>query len=166
VLKIGVLLGDDIGLEVVPECVKVIKAAAARTGLAVDWRPLPIGRRGHEEHGDTLPAVTEQALRDLDGWIMGPIGHAAYPRNDGAGDPRLGARHCRPQHRQSLRDDHVGPDARRVARAQAQRAARDRRCPTHRGRGGTGRGRAKYLTPDLGGTASTQGMGDAIAAAV
>ena len=30
-LKIGVLLGDDIGLEVVPECVKVIKAAAART---------------------------------------------------------------------------------------------------------------------------------------
>jgi 3-isopropylmalate dehydrogenase len=82
VLKIGVLLGDDIGLEVVPECVKVIKAAAARTGLAIDWQPLPIGRRGHEEHGDTLPAVTEAALRDLDGWIMGPIGHAAYPRND------------------------------------------------------------------------------------
>jgi len=29
-----------------------------------------------------LPAVTEQALRTLDGWIMGPIGHAAYPRGD------------------------------------------------------------------------------------
>src|SRR5580704_10418969 len=82
VLKIGILLGDDIGLEVVPECVKVIKAAAARVDLPIDWRPLPIGKRGHEEHGDTLPAVTEQALRDLDGWIMGPIGHAAYPRND------------------------------------------------------------------------------------
>jgi 3-isopropylmalate dehydrogenase len=81
-LKIGVLLGDDIGLEVVPECVKVMRAAAARTGLAVDWRELPIGRRGHDEHGDTLPTVTEQALRELDGWIMGPIGHAAYPRND------------------------------------------------------------------------------------
>src|SRR5439155_974941 len=36
----------------------------------------------HEEHGNTLPAVTEKALWDLDGWIMGPIGHAAYPRND------------------------------------------------------------------------------------
>jgi 3-isopropylmalate dehydrogenase len=81
-LKIGILLGDDIGLEVVPECVKVMRAAAARTGLAADWRELPIGRRGHDEHGDTLPAVTEQALRDLDGWVMGPIGHAAYPRND------------------------------------------------------------------------------------
>jgi 3-isopropylmalate dehydrogenase len=81
-LKIGILLGDDIGLEVVPECVKVIKAAAARTGLAVEWHPLPIGKAGHEQHGHTLPAVTEQGLRALDGWIMGPIGHNAYPRGD------------------------------------------------------------------------------------
>jgi 3-isopropylmalate dehydrogenase len=81
-VKIGVLLGDDIGLEVVPECVKVMKAAAASADLAIDWAPLPIGRRGHEEHGHTLPAVTEQALRGLDGWIMGPIGHNTYPRGD------------------------------------------------------------------------------------
>jgi 3-isopropylmalate dehydrogenase len=81
-VKIGVLLGDDIGHEVVPECVKVMKAAAARTGLALDWQPLPIGKHGHEQHGNTLPASTEAALRELDGWIMGPIGHAAYPRND------------------------------------------------------------------------------------
>jgi 3-isopropylmalate dehydrogenase len=81
-VKIGILLGDDIGLEVVPECVKVMNAAASRSGLTIDWRSLPIGRRGHEEHGDTLPAVTEQALHDLHGWICGPIGHATYPRND------------------------------------------------------------------------------------
>jgi len=81
-LKIGILFGDDIGLEVVPECIKVMRAAASRAGLAVDWLPLPIGKRGHEEHGNTLPAVTEEALRELDGWVMGPIGHAAYPRGD------------------------------------------------------------------------------------
>jgi 3-isopropylmalate dehydrogenase len=81
-LKIGILLGDDIGLEVVPQCIKVMKAAASRARLDIDWRPLPIGKSGHEEHGHTLPAVTEQALRELDGWVMGPIGHAAYPRND------------------------------------------------------------------------------------
>src|SRR5499433_1041234 len=81
-LKIGILLGDDIGLEVVPECIKVIKAATARERLDIDWRALPIGRRGHEQHGNTLPAVTEQTLRELDGWVMGPIGHAAYPRGD------------------------------------------------------------------------------------
>ncbi|MBX6427222.1 MAG: isocitrate/isopropylmalate dehydrogenase family protein, partial [Variibacter sp.] len=81
-MKIGILLGDDIGPEVVPECVKVMKAAATRTGLSIEWHPLPIGKAGHEEHGHTLPAVTERALHALDGWIMGPIGHAAYPRND------------------------------------------------------------------------------------
>jgi 3-isopropylmalate dehydrogenase len=81
-LKIGILLGDDIGPEVVPECVKVMKAAAARSGLAIHWQELPIGRQGHEAHGHTLPAVTEAALRELDGWIMGPIGHNAYPRGD------------------------------------------------------------------------------------
>jgi 3-isopropylmalate dehydrogenase len=81
-LKIGILLGDDIGHEVVPECVKVMKAGAARTGLAIEWQQLPIGKHGHEQHGDTLPAPTEKALWELDGWIMGPIGHAAYPRND------------------------------------------------------------------------------------
>ncbi|HZE59362.1 MAG TPA: isocitrate/isopropylmalate family dehydrogenase [Burkholderiales bacterium] len=81
-MKIGILLGDDIGLEVVPECIKVMKAAAARERLDIDWRALPIGKHGHEQHGNTLPAVTEQTLRELDGWIMGPIGHAAYPRGD------------------------------------------------------------------------------------
>jgi 3-isopropylmalate dehydrogenase len=81
-LNIGILLGDDIGLEVVPECIKVMKAAAACEGLAIEWQVLPIGKRGHEEHGNTLPAITEQRLRGLDGWVMGPIGHAAYPRGD------------------------------------------------------------------------------------
>src|SRR5262249_55662161 len=76
------MLGDDIGLEVVPECVKVMKAAAARERLDIDWQELPIGKRGHEQHGDTLPPVTESALRGLGGWVMGPIGHAAYPRGD------------------------------------------------------------------------------------
>ncbi|MGE5524046.1 MAG: isocitrate/isopropylmalate dehydrogenase family protein [Rhodospirillaceae bacterium] len=80
--KIGVLLGDDIGLEVVPEAVKVMKAAAAKTGLQVEWVPLPIGRKGHETHGHTMPAVTVETLKTVDGWLQGPIGHNAYPRND------------------------------------------------------------------------------------
>jgi len=81
-LKIGILLGDDIGLEVVPEAVKVMKAAAAKTGLEVEWQELAIGKRGHEQHGHTMPQVTVAALEKTDGWLCGPIGHAAYPRND------------------------------------------------------------------------------------
>ena len=81
-MKIGVLFGDDIGYEVIPECVKVLKKAAARSGLDIEWMTLPIGKEGHEKYGNTTPDVTVQALKNTDGWIMGPIGHRAYPRND------------------------------------------------------------------------------------
>ena len=81
-MKLGILLGDDIGLEVVPEAVKVMKAAAAKTGLAIEWHDFPIGKAGHEQHGNTLPKVTEEGLRHMDGWFIGPIGHNAYPRGD------------------------------------------------------------------------------------
>jgi 3-isopropylmalate dehydrogenase len=81
-LKIAILLGDDIGLEVVPDSVKAMKAAAARTGLSIEWQEFLIGKAAHDKHGKTLPDVTEQGLRGIDGWIMGPIGHNAYPRGD------------------------------------------------------------------------------------
>ena len=38
-LKIAVMLGDDIGIEVVPETVKVMKAAADSVGLAIACFP-------------------------------------------------------------------------------------------------------------------------------
>ena len=81
-LKIGILDGDDIGLEVVPECVKVMKAAAARTGLAIEWHPVPIARKAHDELGHTIPPGTLETLEALDGWVLGPIGHREYPRGD------------------------------------------------------------------------------------
>lgn len=77
-LKIGILEGDDIGLEVVPEAVKVMRAAATATGLDIDWHAMPIGRRAYEELGYTLPPGTLDKLDTLDGWILGPIGHQAY----------------------------------------------------------------------------------------
>ena len=80
-LKIGILEGDDIGLEVVPECVKVMKVAAAKTGLEVDWRPMPIGRKAHDEYGHTMPQGTLEALEKLDGWILGPLGHREYGKD-------------------------------------------------------------------------------------
>ena len=77
-LKIGILEGDDIGLEVVPETVKVMRAAAQATGLDISWHPMPIGRRAYEALGYTLPPGTLEKLDTLDGWILGPIGHQAY----------------------------------------------------------------------------------------
>jgi 3-isopropylmalate dehydrogenase len=86
-LAIGILDGDDIGHEIVPAAVAVAKAAAALHGLAIDWWPLPIGRRALDSHGHTLPPSTLDALGRLDGWILGPIGHRAYPKVTGAINP-------------------------------------------------------------------------------
>jgi 3-isopropylmalate dehydrogenase len=80
-LQIGILEGDDIGLEVVPECVKVMKAAAAKTGLEIEWRPMPIGRKAHDQLGHTIPKGTLETLEKLDGWILGPIGHREYGKD-------------------------------------------------------------------------------------
>ena len=81
-LRIGVMNGDDIGLEVVPETVKVLRVACAEAALDVEWIELPLGKLGHEQHGHTMPDYTVNALKDTDGFICGPIGHNAYPRND------------------------------------------------------------------------------------
>jgi 3-isopropylmalate dehydrogenase len=59
-----------------------MKAAALATGLEVEWQELPLGKLGHELHGHTLPEFTVEALRKTDGFISGPIGHNAYPRDD------------------------------------------------------------------------------------
>jgi 3-isopropylmalate dehydrogenase len=86
-LALGVLLGDDIGLEVVPEAVKVAGAAARAAGLHVAWHDFPIGRRALDQLGTTLPDGTLDALERLDGWILGPIGHREYPKVPGAINP-------------------------------------------------------------------------------
>src|SRR3954470_8736342 len=77
-LRIGILEGDDIGLEVVPETIKAMRAAAQRSGVAIDWHPVPIGRKAYDELGYTLPPGTLEKLDTLDGWVLGPIGHQAY----------------------------------------------------------------------------------------
>src|SRR3954462_7403667 len=86
-LRIGILNGDDIGHEIVPASVTVARTAAEKHGLAIDWHPLPIGRTALDTHGHTLPPSTLEALQKLDGWILGPIGHRAYPKGPNAINP-------------------------------------------------------------------------------
>ncbi len=86
-LVIGILNGDDIGHEIVPAAVDVVKAAAEKTGLKIDWRPMPIGRTALDTHGSTFPEGTMETLARMDGFILGPIGHQAYPKVPGAINP-------------------------------------------------------------------------------
>jgi 3-isopropylmalate dehydrogenase len=86
-LVLGILNGDDIGHEVVPAAVAVAKAAAARHGLEIEWRPMPIGRRALDTHGSTMPEDTLDELSKMDGWILGPIGHRDYPKGPNSINP-------------------------------------------------------------------------------
>jgi 3-isopropylmalate dehydrogenase len=86
-LKIGVLNGDDIGHEIVPATIRVMKAAAQATGLEIAWTELPIGRKAFDDVGTTMPDDTLERLSALDGWVLGPIGHQAYPKHPKAINP-------------------------------------------------------------------------------
>jgi 3-isopropylmalate dehydrogenase len=78
--RLGVLLGDGIGPEIVPSSVAVLDAALAAAGAdPVEWVELPIGHAAIDELGDPTPASTLDALAGLDGWLLGPHDSAAYP---------------------------------------------------------------------------------------
>lgn len=79
--KIGILNGDDIGPEIVPEAVDVFKTAIEKyPEISVEWFPLPIGYSSYKEHGNSLLPFVKETLYEMDGWFLGPIGHMAYPK--------------------------------------------------------------------------------------
>jgi 3-isopropylmalate dehydrogenase len=79
--RLGVLLGDGIGPEIVPAAVTVLDAALAAAGAEpVEWVELPIGGAAIEECGAHTPRSTLDALAGLDGWILGPHDSASYPQ--------------------------------------------------------------------------------------
>ena len=78
--RLGVMLGDGIGPEIVPASVRVVDAAlAAAGGEPIEWQELPLGATAIETHGSAIPDTTLEALAGLDGWLLGPHDSAAYP---------------------------------------------------------------------------------------
>jgi 3-isopropylmalate dehydrogenase len=81
-IKLAVLAGDGIGPEITDATVKVLKAAARRTGLGVRIKTALIGWKGYRKSRSTLPDATLNALRDHEGWIVGPTFAGEYPKDD------------------------------------------------------------------------------------
>jgi 3-isopropylmalate dehydrogenase len=78
--RIGVMMGDGIGPEVVGAAVDVLQAAARpEEGLVLALEPLPMGLAAIETHGGPLPVSTIEALSGCHGWILGPHDSVAYP---------------------------------------------------------------------------------------
>ncbi|MGH2558523.1 MAG: isocitrate/isopropylmalate dehydrogenase family protein [Thermomicrobiales bacterium] len=80
--RLGVLRGDGIGPEIVAATVQVVDAAARRTGVDLEWAPLPMGWEAIRAHGCALPDETKRALAECHGWIMGPHDSASYPDSE------------------------------------------------------------------------------------
>ena len=74
--------GDDIGPDVVEATVKVLDIALARHGVKVEWVELSVSREAMDRFGTTMPAETVDRLREIPGWMLGPVGHQIYPVGD------------------------------------------------------------------------------------
>jgi 3-isopropylmalate dehydrogenase len=76
-MKIAVLPGDGIGVEIVAEAVKVLRALE-RDGLRLDMEYASVGGAAYDAAGDPLPEATLKLARDADAILFGAVGGPRY----------------------------------------------------------------------------------------
>jgi 3-isopropylmalate dehydrogenase len=92
-LRIAVIPGDGIGIEVTAEAVKVLRRAAQVFGRRIDLEMLPWGADHFLKTGVTVPANGYTMLRDqFDAIFVGALGDPRVPDNRHARDILLGIR--------------------------------------------------------------------------
>lgn len=84
-MRILVLPGDGIGPEISAATIEVVRAAAARVGLTLDFAYADIGFASLERHGTTFTDAVFDAAKAADGVILGPVSHNEYPPFDKGG---------------------------------------------------------------------------------
>jgi len=83
---IGVLPGDGIGQEVIPEAEKVLRAVGARYGHAFTFEHGLVGGAAMDATGEPLPQPTLELTRAADAILFGAVGDPKYD------DPRAKVR--------------------------------------------------------------------------
>ena len=92
-MRIAVIPGDGIGVDVTAEAVKVVRATADVFGLAVDLEMLPYGADYYLQTGISLPPNGYATLRDdFDAIFIGALGDPRIPDMRHARDILLGTR--------------------------------------------------------------------------
>jgi 3-isopropylmalate dehydrogenase len=92
-LRIAVIPGDGIGVEVIGEAVKVLAAVAAAGDRTVRTTRFGWGAEHYLETGETLPAgALEQLQQEFDAILLGAMGDPRVPDNRHAADILLGLR--------------------------------------------------------------------------
>src|ERR1051326_6039398 len=92
-MRIAVIPGDGIGIEVTAEAVKILTAVGEVFGRTFDLERLPYGADYYLQTGVTLPPNGYAALRDdFATIIIGALGDPRVPDNRHARDILLGTR--------------------------------------------------------------------------
>jgi tartrate dehydrogenase/decarboxylase/D-malate dehydrogenase len=73
--KIAVIPGDGIGVEVMPEALRVLDAATQRFGVSVEYRHIEWASCDYyAKHGQMMPDDWKQQLQDCDAILFGAVG--------------------------------------------------------------------------------------------
>ena len=91
-MRIAVIPGDGIGVEVTAEAMKVVRAVAEVFGRRIDLDTLPWSADHYLESGVTIPADGYDRLREFDAIFIGALGDPRVPDNRHARDILLGTR--------------------------------------------------------------------------
>ncbi len=73
VYKIAVIAGDGIGLEVVPEGVRVLTEAARKFKFTLQWKEFEWGCAYYKQHGCMMPKDGFEQLREFDAIFLGAV---------------------------------------------------------------------------------------------
>lgn len=77
--RVAVIPGDGIGREVIPEGVRVLRAAARRFRFSVDTVEFPWGCGYYLQHGVMMPSDGLEQLRAFDAILLGAVGDPRVP---------------------------------------------------------------------------------------
>jgi 3-isopropylmalate dehydrogenase len=91
--RIAIIPGDGVGKEVIPEAVKVLKAAASAGHRELSIVEFDWGADRYLRDGTTLPAdAPDMFRRDFDAILLGALGDARVPDNRHGADILMGLR--------------------------------------------------------------------------
>jgi 3-isopropylmalate dehydrogenase len=91
--RIAVIPGDGIGREVIPEALKVIRAATSQRNRPIEFVEFDWGAEKYLQEKVTLPSGAVPMLRDeFDAILFGAMGDPRVPSNQHAADILLGLR--------------------------------------------------------------------------
>lgn len=77
--RIALIPGDGIGLEIMPEAVRVLEQLGQRPGLTFEFTEFPYSCQYYLEHGHMMPEAALEELKAFDSILLGAVGHPSVP---------------------------------------------------------------------------------------